>query len=58
MYLKDIRLITSLNIYEHSDVDITQLILRRGKNSYFFLRTFMAKRDVIPAILTQNHTVE
>jgi len=56
LFLKNIRLITSLNIYEHSDVDITQLVLRRGKKSYFFLRTFMAKRDVIPAILTQNHT--
>ncbi len=56
LFLKDINLITSINIYEHSDVDITQLTLQRGKNSYFFLRTFMAKRDIIPAILTQNHT--
>jgi hypothetical protein len=56
LFLKNIGLITSLNIYEHSDVDITYLALRRGKNSYFFLRTFMAKRDIIPAILTQNHT--
>jgi len=56
LFLKNIGLITSLNIYEHSDVDITHLAVRRGKDSYFFLRTFMAKRDVIPAILTQNHT--
>jgi hypothetical protein len=56
LFLKDINLITSISIYEHSDVDITQLTLQRGKNSYFSLRTFMAKRDIIPAILTQNHT--
>lgn len=56
LFLKNIGLITSLSIYEHSDVDITYLAQRRGKNSYFFLRTFMAKRDMIPAILTQNHT--
>lgn len=56
LFLKNIGLITSLNIYEHSDVDITYLAQRRGKNSYFFLRTFMAKRDMIPAILTQDHT--
>ncbi len=56
LFLKEIGLITSLNIYEHSDVDITYFAQRRGKNSYFFLRTFMAKRDIIPAILTQNHT--
>ena len=56
LFLKNIGIITSLNIYEHSDVDITYLALRRGQNAYFFLRTFMAKRDIIPAILTQNHT--
>lgn len=56
LFLKDINLITSISIYEHSDVDITNVTLQRGQNSYFFLRTFMAKRDIIPAILTQNHT--
>jgi len=55
-FLQDINLITSLNIYEHSDVDITHFALRRGEGSYFFLRTFAPKRDIIPAILTQNHT--
>jgi hypothetical protein len=56
LFLKDINLITSINIYEHSDVDITYLTQQRGRNSYFSLRTFMAKRDIIPAILTQDHT--
>jgi hypothetical protein len=55
-FLDNINLITPLNIYEHSDVDITHFALRRGKGSYFFLRTFAPKRDIIPAILTQNHT--
>jgi len=55
LFLKDINLINSINIYEHSDVDITNFAAIRGEGSLFLLRTFMAKRDLIPAILTQNH---
>jgi len=55
LFLKDINLIISLSIYEHSDVDITQFAAKRGEGSRFQIRTFMAKRDLIPAILTQNH---
>jgi hypothetical protein len=36
LFLKDINLITSINIYEHSDVDITQVTQQRGQNSYFY----------------------
>lgn len=57
LFLKNIHLITSINVYEHSDVDITQFAAKRGKNSKFQIRQFMAKRDLIPAILTQNHVL-
>lgn len=56
LFLKNIRLINSVNIYEHSDVDVTGRAARRGKNVKFRLREFAAKRDLIPAILTQNHS--
>ncbi len=55
LFLKDINLINSINIYEHSDADITNYAVRRGERSHFILRTFMAKRDLIPCILSQNH---
>jgi len=55
LFLKDINPITSINIYEHSDVDITPYAARRGESSRFQLRTFAPKRDIIPSILTQNH---
>lgn len=55
LFLKDINLINSINYYEHSDVDITNFAVRRGEKSCFQLRTFMAKRDLIPSILSQNH---
>jgi hypothetical protein len=54
-FLKNINLINSINIYEHSDVDVTINAAKRGEKSYFQLRTFMAKRDLIPSILSQNH---
>ena len=49
-------LIESIFIYEHSDVDVTQEAVKRGPNAHFTLRKFDAKRDIIPAILTQDHT--
>ena len=55
LILKDINLITSIGIYEHSDVDITRFAVKRGKASRFTLRNFVAKRDLIPSILNQNH---
>jgi len=53
---KDFRLIPQYYIYEHSDVDMTQEVASRGENSYFLLREFSPKVDLIPAILTQDHT--
>ncbi len=53
---KDFKVITDPYIYEHSDVDITRDVALRGPNSYFQLFEFSAKFDVIPTILTQDHT--
>jgi hypothetical protein len=52
---KDFRVIPQYFIYEHSDIDMTQEIALRGQDSYFLLREFSAKIDLIPCILTQNH---
>jgi hypothetical protein len=43
-------------LYEHTDVDVTQEAIRRGENAHFLLRSFSAKVDQVPAILTQDHT--
>ncbi|MEO0264280.1 MAG: asparagine synthetase B, partial [candidate division WOR-3 bacterium] len=53
---KDFRVIPQYYIYEHSDIDMTNEIAMRGEDSYFLLREFSAKIDLIPCILTQNHT--
>lgn len=53
---KDFRVFSQYYIYEHSDVDMTQEVAQWGEDSYFLLREFSAKVDVIPGILTQNHT--
>jgi len=43
-------------LYEHSDIDVTQMAAQRGPDTYFTLHEFSAKLDQVPAILTQNHT--
>ena len=43
-------------LYEHTDVDVTQEAIRRGEKAHFLLRSFSAKVDQVPAILTQDHT--
>jgi hypothetical protein len=53
---KDFRVFSQYYIYEHSDVDMTLEVAQWGEDSYFLLREFSAKVDVIPGILTQNHT--
>jgi hypothetical protein len=53
---KDFKVISDPYIYEHSDIDITREAALRGPDSYFELFEFSAKFDIIPTILTQNHT--
>lgn len=42
--------------YEYSDIDMTNVRRVDMENDYFGLFEFSAKWDVIPTILTQNHT--
>lgn len=53
---KDFKVIPDPYIYEHSDIDITRETALRGPDSYFELFEFSAKFDIIPTILTQDHT--
>jgi hypothetical protein len=53
---KDFKVISDPYIYEHSDIDITRESALRGPDSYFELFEFSAKFDIIPTILTQDHT--
>mgnify|MGYP003854864133 FL=1 len=53
---KDFKVISDPYIYEHSDIDITREAALRGPDSYFELFEFSAKFDIIPTILTQDHT--
>ena len=52
----DFRLIPSPNIYEFSDIDMTEFaVLRPEEIDYFTLFEFAAKHDPVPAMLTQCH---
>jgi hypothetical protein len=42
--------------YEYSDIDVTNTRNVKPDNDYFGLFEFSAKWDVVPAMLTQNHT--
>jgi hypothetical protein len=42
--------------YEYSDIDMTNFRRVKQEDDYFGLFEFSAKWDVIPTILTQNHT--
>jgi hypothetical protein len=42
-------------VYEFSNIDVSEVALRRGPNIHFALFDFSAKRDPVPTMLTQNH---
>jgi hypothetical protein len=53
---KNFTLITSPNVYEFSDIDMTETAqLRPEEIDYFTLFEFAAKHDPVPAMLTQCH---
>jgi hypothetical protein len=54
---QNFRIVTNPNIYEFSDIDMTQDATRRAEaGDYFSLFEFSAKYDPVPTMLTQNHT--
>ncbi len=53
---KDFKIITSPYVYEFSDIDMTNMVAKRGEKAYFYLFDFSAKMDPISSMLTQNHT--
>jgi hypothetical protein len=53
---KDFSLLTSPNVYEFSDIDMTETAAQRPEEiDYFTLFEFAAKHDPVPAMLTQCH---
>lgn len=46
----------SPNVYEFSDIDMTQKRKMPMEKDYFTLMDFSAKWDVVPSMLCQNHT--
>ena len=53
---RDFKLIKNPNIYEFSDIDVTDTRQVIRENDYFTLFEFSAKWDPIPTMLCQNHT--
>ena len=53
---KDYTLERSPNVYEFSDIDMTQKRKMPMEKDYFTLMDFSAKWDVVPSMLCQNHT--
>ncbi|CAM4159774.1 hypothetical protein SAMN06265348_105212 [Pedobacter westerhofensis] len=53
---KDFRLDQNPGSYEFSDIDVTQTRILTQQNDYFTLFEFSAKSDLVPTMLTQNHT--
>lgn len=53
---KDYILERSPNVYEFSDIDMTQKRKMPMEKDYFTLMDFSAKWDVVPTMLCQNHT--
>jgi hypothetical protein len=52
----DFRLIPNPNVYEFSDIDMTEVaVLRPEEIDYFTLFEFAAKHDPVPTMLTQCH---
>ncbi len=53
---KNFTLVTNPLEYEYSDIDVTNTRNVKAENDFFGLFEFSAKWDVVPAMLTQNHT--
>lgn len=53
---RNFTLVTNPMEYEYSDIDVTNTRNVKPDNDYFGLFEFSAKWDVVPAMLTQNHT--
>lgn len=53
---KDYILERNPNVYEFSDIDMTQKRKMPMEKDYFALMDFSAKWDVVPSMLCQNHT--
>jgi hypothetical protein len=54
---KNFSLVQNPFVYEFSDIDMTQVVGRRGEeNDFFTLFEFSAKQDPVPTMLTQCHT--
>jgi hypothetical protein len=56
MAFRNFRLELNPNIYEFSDIDVTETRNIMRENDYFSLFEFSAKWDPIPTMLCQNHT--
>lgn len=54
---KDFRLEQNPNVYEFSDIDVTNYRRVNPKNDFFTLFDFSAKWDIVPTMLCQNHTM-
>lgn len=52
---KDFRLVQNPNVYEFSDIDVTNSRKVKAENDFFSLFEFSAKWDIVPTMLTQNH---
>lgn len=52
---KDFQLQLNPNIYEYSDVDVTDTRKVNERDDYFLLFEFSAKWDPVPTMLCQNH---
>ena len=52
---KDFRLVQNPNVYEFSDIDVTNIRKVKAENHFFSLFEFSAKWDIVPTMLTQNH---
>ena len=53
---RNFQLVTDPNIYEFSDIDVTDTRQVLRENDFFTLFEFSAKWDPIPTMLCQNHT--
>lgn len=52
---KDFKLQLSPNVYEYSDIDVTDVRKVPEREDYFLLFEFSAKWDPVPTMLCQNH---
>ena len=52
---KDFKLEQNPNVYEYSDIDVTDTRKISERDDYFVLFEFSAKWDPVPAMLCQNH---